>query len=865
MAKTNNINPLNEKLYGFYRGIVIQNNDPNRRGRVKIFSKELAATIIQALYFGKNKKEGDKLVTELQGKFMGANIDTCLTPEFVTFAKQIAIWAEQASPLIGGGSSGFFDGQTNTASVSHANRNNERFKPVEKQISNSEESDIDPLTGVASTLSASSSAATSNSFTKDNTGVNKAKKFEADPAIGGHESYSKDCINNPNPFNNSIAPISYTNQASGLFGVPTVGAHVWFFFDGGNIQHPVYFAFNYNDKDWNGSYHVNEDNPGKDYPDHSENVSLSAVGSNQKETILRNKTVWKSKGGSVEIVDDDLTEAIRLNHYSGSCLHLTNHNNLDFSNTNKTTLVNQHNWTTVKGTNNLNVQKDNDTMIDGNNYKKVGKTNLVTQFVNWVNTYAPIALILSQFSTLRAKKHDSKVFGVLNVDATQSGSPAKNPAYYDFQPEELSSVSKLQTTVEAIKAVNNAITLPFNATPALITSATTNATTHYESANLGLTSTMSAETPEVPEEVNTDSTSSKNGNWSKNTSKETAGDKLKQISKQLSQIEKEMGTGGTEIVQTLKDKIEIIGAATNNFPAVRIDDVGDISMCGMSVGADSGYPAYKAHPYYEPTGMGAPFPGGNSTLIVQNSYNIIAGAGGVQIKTSGITQIGGSAVNIAGDVEVSVNSKGNVRIFANGKTQIGSKDPSMKDSLVTLEHPIQVAVDSSLGVSKNIIVGGSSYTEGETYVQHVTAPCEIQETEKSVAYGETISGTIIGYTSDGSGGYQEIYGLASAEHIAEITAAMITETDTTVLQQYITEIAAYVAAIAELESANSTILAGSKQFSTYAHSHSFKNLPLTLVAGNTDVRQTVQSASITDGSRGIASPQKHGYKEITSS
>ena len=871
MAKSNNINPLNEKLYGFYRGIVIQNNDPNRRGRVKIFSKELAATIIQALYFGKNKKEGDKLITELQGKFMGANIDTCLTPEFVTFAQQIAIWAEQASPLIGGGSSGFIDRQTNTASVSHANKNNERFKPVEKQQTNSESNDIDPLTGVSSTLAASASA-TSNSFTKDNTGVNKAKKFEADPAIGGHESYSKDCINNPNPFNNSIAPISYTNQASGIFGVPTVGAHVWFFFDNGNIQHPVYFAFNYNDKDWNGSYHVNEDNPGKNYPDHSENVSLSAVGSNQKETILRNKTVWKSKGGSVEIVDDDLIEAIRLNHYSGSCIHLTNHNNLDFSNTNKTTLVNQHNWTTVKGTNNLNVQKDNDTMVDGNNYKKVGKTNLVKQFVNWVNTYSPIALILSQFSTLRANKHDSKVFGVLNVDATQSGSPAKNPAYYDFKPEELSQVSKLQTTVEAIKAVNNAITLPFNETPALITSATTNATTHYESANLGLTSTTAAETPEVPEEANADSTSSKNGTWDPNTSKETAGDKLKQISKQLSQIEKEMGTGGTEIIQTLKDKIEIIGAATNNFPAVRIDDVGDISMCGMSVGTDSGFPAYKAHPYYEPTGMGAPFPGGNSTLVVQNSYNIIAGAGGVQIKTSGITQIGGSAVNIAGDVEVSINSKGNVRIFSNGKTQIGSKDPSMKDSLVTLEHPIQVAVDSSLGVSKNIIVGGSTYTEGETYVQHVTAPCEIQETEKSVAYGETISRSPIGYFIDATtGDPMAVYGLASLAHITDITAALLTETDTTVIQQYTQEIADYTQACIELEDADETkglaiiAAAGTKQFSTYAHSHSFKNLPLTLMAGNTDVRQTVQSASITDGIRGVASPQTHGYKTITSS
>ena len=29
-------NPLDEKHYGFFKGIIMQNNDPERRGRVKI-------------------------------------------------------------------------------------------------------------------------------------------------------------------------------------------------------------------------------------------------------------------------------------------------------------------------------------------------------------------------------------------------------------------------------------------------------------------------------------------------------------------------------------------------------------------------------------------------------------------------------------------------------------------------------------------------------------------------------------------------------------------------------------------------------------------------------------------------------------
>ena len=827
MLTSKTADPFKEKFYGFYRGIVIQNNDPNRRGRVKLFTKELAVPIIQSLYFGKNTQKDKKQIKELVAKFAGINIETCLSPEFIEKIQEVAIWAEQASPLIGGGSSGLFNAQQNIASVSHGNKNKKRFDPVNTPILNSE-NNIDPLTGVSSTLSASASA-NSNSFTKDNTDVNGAKKWEANPVIGGHESYEKDNTNNPNAFNNSISPVAYTNQSSGLFGVPNVGAHVWFFFEGGNIQYPVYFAFNYNDKDWNGSYDVNENNPGKSFPDHSENISLSAVGSNQKEFILRNKTVWKSKGGSVEILDDDLTESLRLNHYSGSCIHLTNYNNVDFSNTNKTTIVNEHSWTTVKGTNNLNVQKDNDTMVDGNNYTKIGKPNLLQQFVNWVQVYSPFALMLSQFNVLRAATTNSKVFGVLNIDSTQSGTFAKNPAYYDYNPSNVSQITS--SDAEGIKAINNEITLPFIQTPALIVSATTDAITHYDATNnYQLTRTTGAD--------------------------------------KLSQIEKEMGVGGNEIVQILKDKIEIVGAVTNNLPAVRIDDVGDISVTGVSINDESVCPIYKEHLYYEPTGMGAPFPGGNTTIISQNSYNIIAGAGGVQIKTPGITQIGGSVINIAGQAEVTVNSKGNVRIFSNGKTQIGSKDPSMKDSLVTLEHPIQVAVDSSLGVVKNIIVGGSTYTEGETYVQHVTAPCEIQETEKSVAYGETISRSPIGYLIAGNTAYT-IYGLASKTHIAEITAAQLTETDPTVLQQYAEELANYALAEAELQGTNEgagiIAAAGTKQFSTYAHSHSFKNLPLTLMAGNTDVRQTANGAGLTTGARGVASQQTHGYKEITSS
>ena len=96
MLTSKTADPFNQKFYGFYRGIVIQNNDPNRRGRVKLFTKELAVQIIQSLYFGKKTQKDKKQIKELVAKFAGINIETCLSPEFIEKIQEVAIWAEQA-------------------------------------------------------------------------------------------------------------------------------------------------------------------------------------------------------------------------------------------------------------------------------------------------------------------------------------------------------------------------------------------------------------------------------------------------------------------------------------------------------------------------------------------------------------------------------------------------------------------------------------------------------------------------------------------------------------------------------------------------------------------------------------------------
>ena len=68
----------------------------------------------------------------------------------------------------------------------------------------------------------------------------------------------------------------------------------------------------------------------------------------------------------------------------------------------------------------------------------------------------------------------------------------------------------------------------------------------------------------------------------------------------------------------------------------------------------------------------------------------------------------------------------------------------------------QVVIDDNLGISKNVIIGGGTYTNGEVYLQHVTAPVEFQVTESTqINAGATlwsITGATITGTGSGVGG-----------------------------------------------------------------------------------------------------------------
>ena len=83
--------------YGNYLGIVIDNNDPEFRGRVQVFVPHIMPT----LYEDWNKKGKDITIT-----CVGDNMPQGLTSEITDRLKKILPWAESASPIVGQSASG---------------------------------------------------------------------------------------------------------------------------------------------------------------------------------------------------------------------------------------------------------------------------------------------------------------------------------------------------------------------------------------------------------------------------------------------------------------------------------------------------------------------------------------------------------------------------------------------------------------------------------------------------------------------------------------------------------------------------------------------------------------------------------------
>jgi len=832
-----------KKFYGNYVGIVIQNDDPDRAGKVKVFVPHVSATVYSKWV---NNKQNKKF------KFIGANLDTTiqatlsggaannyqgLTP-IIEELKIVLPWAYCASPLTSEDTSGRYNNYNNFANISDSNYYN--------------------------TFSQSTSSAA------DTPG--KPGAFFEDPNNRLTDAFvnAADNINRPNPLAYEYVPSTYSNRAKGSFGIPAVGSHVWVFFREGNPTLPVYFAVSRGEVDWSGIYNSYE-TPGIDYPETYENKSSAVTPNDVNVETYRNKYVINQKGGTIEVTNTDLKESLKFTHYSGSFKEFNNQANIELAVNNDQKLTLNDSYETTRGFKNIWVGKSLDENVIRDRYTKIGSLSAADAMESWKSTYAPIQDNKQLFEIQRAvpsnveDPYGNVVIKRNSPNQTRVGTfaphPAINQTYYalnensSFLPDLITkTMGDIANSFANGPLRLNVVSLPAQPTvfPSLVN--------YTEESGITWSGVPGL------------SPSSQGGNWLIDPRK----DLIKQLTEAtlptLTQIEKNLGIGGSEIIQIAKHKVETIGLTVNDYGSIRYDAVGKMLPSEMLIDDLGTYVNYSPSPLIELVHV-QDLPGGDYTLNVCNRYNVMVGAGGLNLKSMGPTNITGTVTNVTGE-QVNVSSENEINI--NAKTvNISAEILSLRNT-----KQKQVLIQNSLGVTNNVVVGGAVSVEGELFVQHVTAPAEYQVTQPTTAFGQIQPGTITeGVTLIGPINFQiktspqmaQITQLSEADAATGATAdaagggaggllaavvARINAATTGLKVDQNGNVGGYIVA----PFVNVTGLASNPNAIAISdHSHVFRNIPLTLYDVNSDVRNDAKE--INQNTSPVTSSRRvHGVK-----
>lgn len=321
------------------------------------------------------------------------------------------------------------------------------------------------------------------------------------------------------------------------------------------------------------------------------------------------------------------------------------------------------------------------------------------------------------------------------------------------------------------------------------------------------------------------------------TNKEQQAAVIKQVATDLIDIEKNIPAGGSLITSYEKDRHEHVGVLTNTNKPIRVDPQGEFRPSVVNVQTQGTYKQYSTVPYTEEVSNQS-FPCGTYEVTAGNKYGVNAGAGGIDVRTTGNAKyVAAGRTTFSSQEEVNITSNGNINIR-------GSTDIRIWGNTLNLKTPDQVVIDCNLGVAKNAIINGSAIVDGELFVNHITCPSEIQYTGAGIgSFAQLMPNLLIGY--------------ADASKLVEaIKSAGGTWTHPT------TDVPVW-----SLPTSGPKVLAGnvtSAQSPEYAifvypHEHPFYNIPFTNKTGNQAMRDV--AASLNSGGLGISSKIKNGYRK----
>ena len=345
-----------EKYNSIYLGIVVQNNDPEHRGRVKVWVPHISSSIYN---------KWNQVKKDVTFAFPGS--DDGKVSEFsaiLSDLKDTLPWAEFASPVMGGSTAGYYNAPADLRTVSDA--------PI--------------LYGLPGTNYSNTSSSTNTD--PENKGNKPGAYFESHPVSDAFGNTAKITSQNYNTYSNQYKPATYSNAAKGIFSIPNVGAHVWVFFRDGVPQYPVYFAAAFGQEDFKSIFSAAD--TWVDYPNTFENKDQRIPANVEDKNTYRNKMVINQRAAAIEIINTTGRESYKVTHFGGGFYELNNNFTAQFNPKNFQLLTLADKFETVNGHNNIFVKRVNDYIVQGDSYLKVGNFN-VEAAAKWDSLYKQLA------------------------------------------------------------------------------------------------------------------------------------------------------------------------------------------------------------------------------------------------------------------------------------------------------------------------------------------------------------------------------------------------------------------------------------------------------------------------------------------
>lgn len=343
--------------------------------------------------------------------------------------------------------------------------------------------------------------------------------------------------------------------------------------------------------------------------------------------------------------------------------------------------------------------------------------------------------------------------------------------------------------------------------------------------------------PNLAKNLQIKSSSTQGGDYPVNTSKESIPDLITKTQEELIPIEANLGDGGSMNVNVARNVRWVVGAAVNNNPQANVDMVGKQSPNAVVVTGDGTTTAVTGTPQVNEIDNHSMFPCGTFTLEIGNGFNVKAGGGGISLVTSGSINIASDTVLKIGGLQTVVGSKD---VVIKGDTNVSIESPNLN---LTSEN--QILVNGNLGVNSNLLLKGGGYVNGELFVNHITAPREIQQ-------------TLVGFTKEGAYGFL-IAGAKITGFLTLNNVACTTNNGATIIsiikQPFTIDLDQQTNLAVELT----------------PHGHEFPNIPLTLAesSGNTSAQGALRTAAgelnanTPAGATGIVNDSKYPKQPVS--